>query len=209
MHTFEAHSATMSNLFPEDDVFALGWGVQQATCTGYFKKENATFGFTKRWYKLQGHVLLYFENEHKSKAKGVIDVSEAAIAITPVRPGGAQAFGWRGFLLLCTRVPIARAPCKRPRRSSPPLVVRCGSQVDPSARRPKGCYGDMVLQIQTPARTYTLWPKYSDDLIPWQEAVTIPPPASPSAHSKSSQPTVRGPAPSDLSSMPGWPQACT
>ena len=67
------------------DVFALGWGVQQATCTGYFKKENAnTFGFTKRWFKLHGHVLLYYENEHKSKAKGVIDVSEATISITPV-----------------------------------------------------------------------------------------------------------------------------
>lgn len=68
---------------PSDlDVFALGWGVQQATCTGYFKKENAnTFGFTKRWFKLQGHVLLYYENAHKSKAKGVIDISEAVISI--------------------------------------------------------------------------------------------------------------------------------
>jgi hypothetical protein len=115
----------------EDEVYAVGWGVQKAMCSGYFKKENAkTFGFTKRWYKLQGHVLLYYENEHKSKAKGVIDVTDAAISIVAV---------------------------------------------EPTARKPNGCYADMVLQIQTPARTYKLWPKYNDDLILWQAAVTIPP----------------------------------
>ena len=69
----------------ESDVYALGWGVKKTTCSGYFKKENAkTFGYTKRWYKLQGHVLLYYENEHKSKAKGLIDVADAIISITHV-----------------------------------------------------------------------------------------------------------------------------
>ena len=60
------------------------------------------------------------------------------------------------------------------------------SQMDPSVRKPKGCYGTMVLQIKTPARSYMLWPKYDDDLISWQAAVNIPP-VSPSSHS---QPTV-------------------
>ena len=78
-------SFTYGELWDESDAYVVGWGVQQATCSGYFKKENAkTFGFTKRWYKLQGNVLLYYENEHKSKAKGVIDVSAAAICIAAV-----------------------------------------------------------------------------------------------------------------------------
>jgi hypothetical protein len=105
-----------------------GWGGDKITCAGYFKKENAKiFGFTKRWFKLQGNVLFYYENEYKSKAKGLIDVSDASIAIVPV---------------------------------------------EHTARKPSGCYADMVLQIQTSARIYTLWPKCNDDLIPWQAAVT-------------------------------------
>jgi len=127
------------DLFDEDDSYRLGWGVQETLCSGYFKKENAkTFGFTKRWYKLQGHVLLYYENEHKSKARGVIDVSDATISIKAI-----------DLLLL-----------------APSAVVR-------SQRKPSGCYADMVLQIQTPSRTHTLWPKFNEDLLPWQAAVTV------------------------------------
>lgn len=87
-------SFTYGELWDESDAYVVGWGVQQATCSGYFKKENAkTFGFTKRWYKLQGNVLLYYENEHKSKAKGVIDVSAAAICIAAVCARCVRAAG--------------------------------------------------------------------------------------------------------------------
>jgi hypothetical protein len=47
--------------------------------------------------------------------------------------------------------------------------------VEPTARKPNGCYADMVLQIETPLRTYKLWPKYNDDLVSWQAAISHPP----------------------------------
>ncbi len=139
-------SFTFGDRWDESDAYVVGWGVQRATCSGYFKKENAkTFGFTKRWYQLHGNVLLYYESELKSKAKGVIDVSGAAI---------------------------------------------CIAAVEPFTRKPNGCYADRVLQIKTPARTYTLWPKYNDDLIPWQAAVTEAPACSPSHSVATSQTAV-------------------
>ena len=72
-------------------------------------------------------MLLYYENEYKSKAKGVIDLSDGGIEIVPA---------------------------------------------DPAARRPSGSFADVVLQIRTPNRTYTLWPKENEDLLPWQAALS-------------------------------------